>query len=400
MGSVGRGKSRHRPRNEPQLYGGEYPFIQTADIMKSEFYISTYSQTYSEMGLAQSKLWNENTLCITNAGANTGESAILSFKACFPDSVIGFVANPEISDVRYVKYYLDTIIYKIKMITRGATQDNLSMKKLLSFDIPTPPLLEQRKIAEVLSAFDLLIQSLMKRAILLDEITTSFFTEWFVKFRFPGNEKISDRESNIGMIPVGWKVEKLEKYVDFERGVEPGSKSYLLKQEPETVRFLRVGDISKRSTKIYIPEKLTKGKKISHDDILISLDGTVGLVKIGLEGSFSTGLRKCNIIDNIINKVFLYYTLKSENIQSTIKAHANGATILHAGSSIKDMKISLPPKYLLDLFEDKFYPLFENIITISNRIENLRKIKKILLPKLINGELDLTTIKMERFDDI
>ena len=110
MGSVGRGKSRHRPRNEPQLYGGEYPFIQTADIMKSEFYISTYSQTYSEMGLAQSKLWNENTLCITNAGANTGESAILSFKACFPDSVIGFVANPEISDVRYVKYYLDTII--------------------------------------------------------------------------------------------------------------------------------------------------------------------------------------------------------------------------------------------------------------------------------------------------
>jgi len=57
FGKVGRGKSRHRPRNDPALYGGPYPFIQTADITNSDLYVSSYSQTYSEAGLAQSKLW-------------------------------------------------------------------------------------------------------------------------------------------------------------------------------------------------------------------------------------------------------------------------------------------------------------------------------------------------------
>jgi type I restriction enzyme S subunit len=62
LGFVGRGKSKHRPRNDPILYNGPYPFIQTADIMASELYITKYSQRYSEKGLAQSKLWDENTL--------------------------------------------------------------------------------------------------------------------------------------------------------------------------------------------------------------------------------------------------------------------------------------------------------------------------------------------------
>src|SRR3984893_11254292 len=79
LGFVGRGKSRHRPRNDLSLYGGPYPFVQTADIMASEFYITRYTKTYSEIGLAQSKLWKPNTLCITIAGENTAETAILTF---------------------------------------------------------------------------------------------------------------------------------------------------------------------------------------------------------------------------------------------------------------------------------------------------------------------------------
>ena len=121
LGFVGRGKSRHRPRNEPMLYGGPYPFIQTADIMTSVLHITKYSQTYSENGLAQSKLWNKNTLCMTIAGENTAETAILSFKACFPDSVIGFIANPDKSNVYFVKYYLDTMKQQLKNVSKGLT---------------------------------------------------------------------------------------------------------------------------------------------------------------------------------------------------------------------------------------------------------------------------------------
>ena len=90
----GRGKSKHRPRNDVRLYGGDIPFIQTGDIREAGKWIENYSQTYSEFGLQQSKQWEKGTLCITIA-ANIAETGLLGFDACFPDSIIGFVANPE-----------------------------------------------------------------------------------------------------------------------------------------------------------------------------------------------------------------------------------------------------------------------------------------------------------------
>jgi type I restriction enzyme, S subunit len=103
LGKVARGKSKHRPRNDPRLLGGPYPFIQTGDVRRSTGYIRDYSATYSEFGLAQSKLWPEGTLCITIA-ANIAETGILTFPACFPDSVVGFdlppVFGPSIMRVR------------------------------------------------------------------------------------------------------------------------------------------------------------------------------------------------------------------------------------------------------------------------------------------------------------
>ena len=90
MGVVSRGKSKHRPRNDARLFGGKYPFIQTGDIGSAGLYVLDYSQTYNEEGLAQSKLWAKDTLCITIA-ANIADTALLAFPACFPDSIIGFV---------------------------------------------------------------------------------------------------------------------------------------------------------------------------------------------------------------------------------------------------------------------------------------------------------------------
>ena len=87
LGKVSRGKSKHRPRNDASLFGGEYPFIQTADVKAAPFYITKYSETYNEKGLSQSKLWHKGTLCITIA-ANIADTAILDIDACFPDSVM------------------------------------------------------------------------------------------------------------------------------------------------------------------------------------------------------------------------------------------------------------------------------------------------------------------------
>ena len=103
LGVFGRGVSKHRPRNDPKLLGGDYPLIQTGDIANAGLYITSYNSTYSEFGLIQSKMWEKGTLCITIA-ANIAKTAILEFDACFPDSVVGFTANERTNNI-FIHYW-------------------------------------------------------------------------------------------------------------------------------------------------------------------------------------------------------------------------------------------------------------------------------------------------------
>jgi type I restriction enzyme S subunit len=143
--TFGRGKSKHRPRNDPKLYGGIYPFVQTGDIRNAEHFITEYSQTYNEAGLAQSKLWPRGTICITIA-ANIAETAILDFDACFPDSVIGIVANPEEADVGFVEYLLQSFKVRIKAEGKGSAQANINLGTFEDQKFPFPPVLDQKLI--------------------------------------------------------------------------------------------------------------------------------------------------------------------------------------------------------------------------------------------------------------
>ena len=103
LGDLGRGRSKHRPRNDPKLFqNGKYPFVQTGEVKAASGLITEYSSMYGEFGLSQSKLWPKGTLCITIA-ANIAETAFLGIEACFPDSVVGFTAN-NLVDPKYIKY--------------------------------------------------------------------------------------------------------------------------------------------------------------------------------------------------------------------------------------------------------------------------------------------------------
>ena len=124
------------------------------------------------------------------------------------------------------------------------------------------------------------------------------------------------------------------------------------------------------------------------------MDGTVGIVKTGLEGCFSTGLRKCRIINNSINREFLFYTLKSRNIQLTIRAHATGSTILHASSSIKHMKFVLPTNKIMNNFFEMLNPILSQKEILTDENYNLSKTRDYLLPKLISGKVDVSDLEI------
>ena len=149
--AFGRGRSKHRPRNAPHLYGGKYPFVQTGDIRNADHTITEYSQTYSEAGLAQSKLWPEGTICITIA-ANIAETAILGFDACFPDSVIGVVANPNEADVGFIEYLLQSFKARLQAMGKGSAQANINMGTFENERFPFPSVADQKQIVAKLDA--------------------------------------------------------------------------------------------------------------------------------------------------------------------------------------------------------------------------------------------------------
>lgn len=154
----GRGKSKHRPRNDESLYRGKYPFIQTGDVRNCEHRITTYSKTYNDKGLAQSKLWPKDTICITIA-ANIAETGIMDFEGCFPDSIIGIVADPKKSTVRYVEYLLQSFRTLLQSKGQGSAQDNINLGTFESLKFPFPDLATQEKIV---SSLDLLMTSVQK----------------------------------------------------------------------------------------------------------------------------------------------------------------------------------------------------------------------------------------------
>ena len=147
----GRGRSRHRPRNDKKLYGGQYPFIQTGEIRNSNHFITEYSQTYNEIGLAQSKLWPKGTLCITIA-ANIAETGVLTFDACFPDSVIGCVFDETKTNIDYVEYLLQSFKAILQAEGKGSAQDNINLGTFEKHSFPFPDKTKQDEIVNKLDS--------------------------------------------------------------------------------------------------------------------------------------------------------------------------------------------------------------------------------------------------------
>ena len=243
LGEVNRGRSRHRPRYADHLYGGPYPFIQTGDIRASGGRITAHSQTYSAAGLAQSRLWPTGTMCITIA-ANIAETAILTYPACFPDSVVGFVADPAKANVDFIEYMFRKLRSSIQQQASGSVQDNINLATLDRLRFPLPSVLEQRAIANVLGALDDKIEQNQGTARALERLAQTIFRAWFVDFEpvkakaagataFPSMpQSVFDAlptrfvESDLGPVPEGWDVTAVSGCTHLTMGQSPPSEHY------------------------------------------------------------------------------------------------------------------------------------------------------------------------------
>jgi len=361
LGFVGRGKSKHRPRDAEHLYGGPYPFIQTGDVKHADLYVTSYSQTYSEAGLAQSKLWPAGTLCITIA-ANIAETAILGMEACFPDSVIGFVADDSMSDARFVKYLFDTIKRQYQQVSQGAAQDNLSLEKLLAFKLRVPEPEVQRKIADVLSAYDDLIENNRRRMALLQESARLLYREWFVRLRFPGHE----HTPIVNGLPEGWERKPLGEHAVLNYG-----------------RALKADERADGPFPVYG----SSGIVGTHDKPLVQGPGIV-LGRKGNVGSVFWSSKDFYPIDTVFfidtatSNLYLYYALQDMHFISTDVA-VPGLNRTLASSR----PLIVPSRLILQQFLELVTPIHDQMDKLVEMNQKLKAARDLLLPRLMSGEI-------------
>ena len=365
LGEVSRGRSKHRPRNDSSLFGGEYPFIQTADVKAANFYITEYDTTYNEKGLTQSKLWHPGTLCITIA-ANIADTGILAIDACFPDSVMGFIPYDELADVRFVKYCFDILQQNCKKISQGAAQDNLSWEKLSTILFPAPPVAVQKKIADILSSFDVLIENNQKQIKLLEEAAQRLYKEWFVDLRFPGYENTPIVDG----VPEGWTHAVVTDLLDIKYGKDHKS--------------LPDGDIPVYGS----GGIMRKVNKILHsgESVLIPRKGSLNNILL-VSGDFWT-------IDT------MFFSIpKQENIAKYAYLFLSGVDMyaMNIGAAVPSMtvkilsgmKLRCPSAEILVQFEKVVDPYFSMIELLKKQNESLSEARDMLLPKLMNGEIEV-----------
>ena len=393
LGTFSRGKSKHRPRNDPKLFeNGTYPFIQTGDIKDANLFIEQHSECYSELGLQQSKIWEANTLCITIA-ANIAETALLRYPMCFPDSVVGFRAYENESSELFMHYVFTFIKRAIQSAASGSIQDNINIDFLtnLKFKVPDKP--NQDKIASVLSTLDEKIALNNQINATLEQMAKTLYDYWFVQFDFPDDNGKPYKSSGGEMvynetlkrdIPKGWEVKKLSEIANITMGQSPDGASYNEKAEG-TIFFQGSTDFNWRFPTIrqYTTQPSRFAKK---GDILLSVRAPVGDMNIApFDCCIGRGVASLN--SKTGSDGFLFYVMKYfEKVFN--RRNSEGTTF---GSITKDdlhtLQVVVPSDEILAKFDAIVLNQSNLIFAKSDENNQLTKLRDWLLPMLMNGQV-------------
>ncbi|CDT62326.1 restriction endonuclease subunit S [Vibrio splendidus] len=416
LGEVNRGRSRHRPRDAAHLYGGPYPFVQTGDVKASKGRVTQHSQTYSEEGLAQSRLWPKGTMCITIA-ANIAETGILTYPACFPDSVIGFVADESKCNVYFIEYVFRLLRKRIQAQASGSVQDNINLQTLERLLFPIPALEAQNRIAAVLGELDDKIHLNYEINQTLEQMAQAIFKSWFVDFD-PVKAKVNGKQPE-GMdaataslfpekldsktgIPVGWSQGVIADIAKLN------AKSWTKKNQPEQVHYVDLANtkngVIETVTSYDFSEAPSRARRI-----LNSGDTIVGTVRPG-NRSFafigdteqpltgSTGFAVLSPKEECWTSFVYLATTNDDSIDEYARLADGGAYPAIKPVVVADTPCAIPTKDIAQ----KFWQLTGSMLKKAhqNRLENeeLAKLRDTLLPKLLSGEIELDISEVDLND--
>lgn len=402
IGSISRGKSKHRPRDASHLFGGPYPFIQTGDVKSAGLILESYSETYSEEGLAQSKLWPKGTLCITIA-ANIAETSILGIDACFPDSVIGFIPHKGECDVRFIKYVLELKKMEIQSAFAGSTQLNMSMQELLKWKFPIPPYDIQKKIGDHVSDYDYMVRSNRNVSDLSQQLMSNLFRSWFIDFE-PVKAKAEGKvpygmdketaalfpdsfeDSELGLIPFGWREISFRQILSERREKDGGRNAREFSCTDKGV-FPRENKFTKT-----LSADSSKNKIAKQGDIVFGMSRKI--LNFGLMREKIGGVSSAYSVYEITSE-----SIKPDFVERFMKARHDYYYNLILGSGregqsidkkyLPRMKFIIPDQKIVNKFYQTIAPMENLVSKLTQSNSSLDLVKNSVLPRAMLGELSI-----------
>lgn len=381
-----------------------YPSIRTPNIGPGYFILDGVNRVSEETY----RNWTRRAVpqqddIIMAREAPVGNAAIIpsGLNPCLGQRTL--LIRPHTSKVypRYLNFLINgpQVQSVIHAKTNGATVPHLNMKDVRNLPLPElPSLAEQKRIADILSAYDELIQNNQRRIKILEEMARSLYREWFVHFRYPGHEK--DRRVKSAMrgtsaslgagIPEGWEVRKLSRLVTTQYGYTESSTD-----SPIGPKYLRGMDINKAS---YIDWSQVPYCPISDEDkefysikkgdvfiIRMADPGKVGIAEVDIDAVFASYLIRVRPINEQLRPYFLFYLLESPAYQNYISGASTGTTRKSASAVvITDFQFVLPTKKIIEEYETQTATIREMLTTLVLQIQNLRQMRDLLLPRLIS----------------
>lgn len=377
------------PRNQPDLYGDHTIFIKPTDISENSKYTYTPEECYSEKGANKyrNSLIPKGSTCVVTIGS-IGKKMTMAHTDCFINQAMNAIVPNENFDKEYVYYLLKNNLIKLKMLDSGTSsgRENVSKSAFSNMELQVFERKEmQRRLGEILSAYDEQIENNQKQIKLLEEVAMRLYKEWFVNLRFPDYKNISIVDG----LPDGWRKENLGVIA-----VDAG-KNESKKNRNKYSCYLPIDCIPKKSLAC-IDFKSVDGAESSlvafaKNDILF---GSMRPYFHKVMVAPSEGLTRstCFVINS--KEPYLWsYLLMLMFSEETI----NYATQISVGTTMpyvrwKDMvnmPIIIPDRSTLEHFQDLCSPLIQQILILSRQINFAIIARDELLPKLMSGEIEV-----------
>ena len=309
-------------------------------------------------------------------------------KNAWPLNTTLYVKEEKGNNTEFIYYFLKTIDFE--RFNSGAGVPTLNRNHLNSLKIQIPNLETQKKIADILSTYDELIENNNRRIKTLEKTAEEIYKEWFVRMRFPSYENTKFEKG----IPEGWEVKRIKDLGEVITGKTPSTK--VEEYYGEEIMFVKTPDMHDNmfttETETYLSEKGSNSqsnKLLSSNSIMVSCIGTGGIVSINMNPAHTNQQINSIALNNISIREWAYFTLKSMK-ETIILFGATGATMTNLSKGkFEELKILYPTEKLLTEFNNNTKYIFEQIKSLIMANQNLIKQRDLLLPRLMNGTIEV-----------